>query len=81
VAFDYADGYSLGSGLRTIQEGKTTKYKMDYNATPAMTFVLETGSGKRVTVQIDTEQMAPKKVTATYTSGGKSTTFTLTQSK
>jgi hypothetical protein len=81
VAFDYADGYYEASELHTIQGGKTTKFKMDSTGNGTMTFVPEKGGGKSVTVQIDYEQTAPRKVTGTYTSGGKSVEFTLTKGK
>jgi hypothetical protein len=81
VAFDYADGYSEGSEVRTIQDGRTTNFRIDSVDTGSLAFVLVKGTGKSVTVKIDTEQPAPNKVTGTYTSGGKSTTFTLTKGK
>jgi hypothetical protein len=81
VAFDYADGYYEASELHTVQGGKTTKFKMDSTGNGTMTFVPEKGSGKSVTLQIDTEQTAPRKVTGTYSSGDKSTPFTLTKGK
>ena len=81
VAFDYADGYYEASELHTIQGGKTTKFKMDSTGTGTMTFVPEKGSGKSVVVKIDTEQIAPAKVTATYTSGDKSIEFTMAKGK
>jgi hypothetical protein len=82
VAFDYASGYAEGSEIRTTQGGKTTQFKIDTVDTGSLGFVLQKGSGKSVTVKIDTDQMtAPAKVTGTYTSGDKSIPFTLTKAR
>jgi hypothetical protein len=81
VAFDFAQGYSEASELHTVQGGKTTKFKMDSTGEGTMTFVPEKGSGKSVVVKINGEDIAPAKVGATYTSGGKAVDVTLTKGK
>jgi hypothetical protein len=83
IYFDFADGYSEASTLKVAEPGssKRTNYMMENSNTMLFLPEKDAKSGKSITLNFDMESRAPSKVTGTYTSGGKTTPFTLTKSK
>jgi hypothetical protein len=83
IAFDFGDGYPEGSEIRLTEHAKSTVFRLA--GSESMRFVpahnnKDGGEDEReVVLKMSPDDAAPAKVAGSYTSHGKTLSFTLTR--